>query len=60
MDLMCRLNKENGQTFVVVSHALEVGERANRIVRMRDGQIEDAGLGQGSRGMTGMLTAARA
>jgi putative ABC transport system ATP-binding protein len=59
MDLMCRLNKENGQTFVVVSHALEVGERANRIVRMRDGQIEDAGLGQGSRGMTGMLTAAR-
>jgi len=60
MDLMCRLNKENGQTFVVVSHALEVGERANRIVRMRDGQIEDAGLGQGSRGMTGMLSAARA
>jgi ABC-type lipoprotein export system ATPase subunit len=60
MDLMCRLNKENGQTFVVVSHALEVGERANRIVRMRDGHIEDAGLGQGSRGMTGMLIAARA
>jgi ABC-type lipoprotein export system ATPase subunit len=60
MDLMCRLNKENGQTFVVVSHALEVGERANRIVRMRDGQIEDAGMGQGVHGMTGMLTAARA
>ncbi len=60
MDLMCRLNKENGQTFVVVTHALEVGERADRIVRMRDGQIEDAGMGQGSRGMTGMLTAARA
>jgi putative ABC transport system ATP-binding protein len=41
MDLMCRLNKENGQTFVVVTHALEVGERADCIVRMRDGQIED-------------------
>jgi len=60
MDLMCKLNRENGQTFVVVSHALEVGERANRIVRMRDGRIEDAGLGQGARGMTGMLASAAA
>ena len=42
MDLMCRLNKENGQTFVVVTHAMEVGERADSIVRMRDGRIEDA------------------
>jgi putative ABC transport system ATP-binding protein len=55
MDLMCNLNQQNGQTFVVVTHAPEVGERAHRIVRMRDGQIEDAGLGQGARGMTGML-----
>jgi putative ABC transport system ATP-binding protein len=46
MDLMCRLNKENGQTFVVVTHALEVGERADCIVRMRDGQIEDTGREQ--------------
>jgi putative ABC transport system ATP-binding protein len=55
MDLLCRLNRENQQTFVVVTHAEEVGERANRIVRMRDGQVEDAGLGQGARGMSGML-----
>ncbi len=59
MDLMCRLNKEQGQTVVLVTHSLEVGERANRIVRMRDGQIEDAGLGKGAHGMTGMLTAPR-
>jgi putative ABC transport system ATP-binding protein len=59
MDLMCRLNKEQGQTVVLVTHAPEVGARANRIVRMRDGQIEDAGLGKGARGMTGMLTASR-
>jgi putative ABC transport system ATP-binding protein len=39
MDLLDRLNKENGQTFVVVTHALEVGQRANRIIKMRDGQI---------------------
>jgi ABC-type lipoprotein export system ATPase subunit len=39
MDLLGRLNKENGQTFVVVTHALEVGQRADRIIKMRDGQI---------------------
>lgn len=39
MDLLCRLNKENGQTFVLVTHSLEVGQRANRIIRMRDGRI---------------------
>ena len=55
MDLMCRLNKEQAQTFVVVTHAEDVGERGDRIVRMRDGRIEDAGLDLGAHGMTGML-----
>jgi ABC-type lipoprotein export system ATPase subunit len=49
------LNKQNGQTVVIVTHSPEVGARADRIVRMRDGLIEDAGLGQGARGMTAML-----
>ncbi len=39
MDLLLTLNKENGQTFVIVTHALEVGHRANRIITMRDGHI---------------------
>ncbi len=43
MDLLVRLNKEHGQTFVIVTHSAEVGARANRIVRMRDGQIVDGG-----------------
>jgi putative ABC transport system ATP-binding protein len=60
MDLICRLNKEQGQTVVLVTHALEVGERADCIVRMRDGRIEDAGRGQGSHGMSGMLADRRA
>jgi putative ABC transport system ATP-binding protein len=46
MDLMCRLNKEQGQSVVLVTHAPEVGERAHRIVHMRDGRIEDADRGQ--------------
>jgi len=39
MDLLGRLNRENGQTFVVVTHAQEVGKMAHRIITMRDGQI---------------------
>jgi len=39
LDLLCLLNRENGQTFVLVTHALEVGKLANRIITMRDGQI---------------------
>ncbi|HCP22830.1 MAG: ABC transporter ATP-binding protein [SAR202 cluster bacterium] len=48
MDLMCRLNEENGQSFVLVTHAADVGNRAHRIVRMRDGSIVDDGNGQSS------------
>ena len=43
MDLLTRMNKENNQTFVVVTHDAAVGQRANRIVRMRDGRIENDG-----------------
>ena len=41
MDLLCRLNKENRQTFVLVTHSDEVAGRADRIVRMRDGLVVD-------------------
>jgi putative ABC transport system ATP-binding protein len=49
MDLLCELNQDLGQTVVLVTHALEVGERANRIVRMRDGRIEDDTLDRRTR-----------
>jgi putative ABC transport system ATP-binding protein len=39
MDLLCRLNKENDQTFVLVTHSQEVAARADRVVMMRDGLI---------------------
>jgi len=41
MDLMRRLNKENNQTFVIVTHDLEIGEQCDRIILMRDGLCED-------------------
>jgi len=39
MDLLVRLNNEQGQTFVLVTHSEEVGGMADRIVRMSDGVI---------------------
>jgi len=40
MDLLCRLNEDHQQTFVIVTHDPSVAQRADRIVRMRDGLIE--------------------
>jgi len=39
MDLMCQLNVENKQTFVIVTHDPEVAARAVRQIRMEDGKI---------------------
>jgi putative ABC transport system ATP-binding protein len=39
LDLLFRLNSENEQTFVVVTHDPMVGERMERIVQMEDGRI---------------------
>ena len=44
IDLLCHLNQVNAQTFVLVTHSPDVGRRAHRIVRMRDGRIVDDGL----------------
>jgi putative ABC transport system ATP-binding protein len=40
LDLMERLNRERGTTFVFSTHDPRVMERARRIVRMTDGRIE--------------------
>jgi putative ABC transport system ATP-binding protein len=41
LDLMRRLNKENGQTFVIVTHDPEIGAQCDRIITIRDGLCED-------------------
>jgi ABC-type lipoprotein export system ATPase subunit/transcriptional regulator with XRE-family HTH domain len=47
LDLLLRLNRENGQTFVVVTHDPDVGELMDRIVRMEDGRIVGQAGGPG-------------
>jgi len=41
MQLIDRLNHDNAQTFVLVTHAREVAAHARRLIRMRDGEIVD-------------------
>jgi ABC-type lipoprotein export system ATPase subunit len=39
IDLMRRMNQEQGVTFVLVTHDTEVAQRANRIIRLKDGHV---------------------
>ena len=39
VDLMRRLNLERGLTFLIVTHDISVGEKADRIVQMLDGEV---------------------
>ena len=50
MALMQGLNREHGQTFVIVTHDPGIAERCHRIVHMRDGEIEreEVPAGQGA------------
>ena len=45
MDLLISLNKQNRQTFVLVTHSEALATLAHRTIRMRDGRIEDYGYG---------------
>ena len=45
IQLMRELNRQNGQTFVVVTHDDYIGSCTDRIIRMRDGQVVDYGDG---------------
>jgi putative ABC transport system ATP-binding protein len=45
LDLMRKLNRENGQTFVIVTHDPEIGAQCDRIITIRDGLCEDCEAG---------------
>ncbi len=49
MELMMRLNREKGQTFVIVTHDPTIGKLASRRITMVDGRIaSDTGTGKAS------------
>ncbi|MCL6503647.1 MAG: ABC transporter ATP-binding protein [Pirellulales bacterium] len=44
LDLFDRLHRERGMTLVVITHGQDVAERAQRIIRIKDGRLVDAGV----------------
>jgi putative ABC transport system ATP-binding protein len=41
VELMRKLNKEKGQTFVMITHDPHIAETADRVIHLRDGLIEE-------------------
>ena len=39
LDLLCRLNQENGQTIVMVTHDPKAADRAHRVMRLEKGAL---------------------
>ncbi|HEY1600029.1 MAG TPA: ABC transporter ATP-binding protein [Pirellulales bacterium] len=40
LDLLARLNREEGKTIIMVTHEEDVAERAKRVIRLRDGFLQ--------------------
>ena len=57
MDLIARLNEQNGQTFVIVTHDIRVAARTFRIINMLDGEIVDESVTDRGRERMAMLGA---
>jgi putative ABC transport system ATP-binding protein len=44
LNLFAHLHRDNGMTIVMVTHGQEVAERAERILRMRDGRLQQSAV----------------
>jgi putative ABC transport system ATP-binding protein len=42
MELLLNLNREHGTTLIIVTHAPDIAEHSQRIIRIRDGIVEEA------------------
>jgi len=42
IDLLLTLNRDSGTTLIIVTHAPDVAEKAQRIIRIRDGVVESS------------------
>jgi len=50
-EMLWRLNKEKGQTIVIVTHDESMARDAHRMARMLDGKVTEVREGKGKRGV---------
>ncbi|MBK7453519.1 MAG: ABC transporter ATP-binding protein [Anaerolineales bacterium] len=43
MNLLLNLNKDRGTTLIIVTHDASIAEQTQRVIRLRDGQLESSG-----------------
>jgi len=42
MELLLNLNKDKGTTLIIVTHDPKIAEQTQRVIRLRDGKLEEA------------------
>jgi putative ABC transport system ATP-binding protein len=42
MELLLKLNRERGTTLIIVTHDPNVAAQTHRIIRLRDGKVEES------------------
>ena len=42
LELLLNLNREHGTTLIIVTHAPDIASQSQRIIRIRDGVVEEA------------------
>jgi putative ABC transport system ATP-binding protein len=43
MNLLLNLNKDRGTTLIIVTHDPTIAEQTQRVIRLRDGELESSG-----------------
>jgi putative ABC transport system ATP-binding protein len=43
MNLLLNLNKERGTTLIIITHDAAIAEQTQRVIRLRDGELESSG-----------------
>ncbi|MDO8755621.1 MAG: ABC transporter ATP-binding protein, partial [Anaerolineales bacterium] len=43
VNLLLTLNKERGTTLIIITHDAAIAEQTQRVIRLRDGELESSG-----------------